>query len=400
MAPFVGVGTYREGVAPSWLTRRTVLTAGLAAVGVVATSVDLSGGWKAVSIVVLAVLAVIAVVVEHVEKARVDEVQAARTRLDVQVSLVPGVVERAGDVSAFVDLWVAAEREVCLASVQPRLPAGSVLDLAELQDDGGAGGLTLDEMESIEARLAAGDSVSDSERRGYAAAKSALSGTAIAAAMAASKNLGVLGGAFSSPEHRTEEQYREEVDAYLDDVASLLRAVARWHEIDAGTSRVHVAVTNATARNYTSVEVEIYIPGDVRAVDPEGLPDLPDAPARPRAFGSRKPTGFGLAYGSELFMRGAVVPPRLRSGPVIDNGGSVRVTFPPVDLRPGDTVSLDPVHLVVPGAAASAIAGTWTATATNADGRASGSLACVVAEPTLETESVLTAWLDGEDSET
>jgi hypothetical protein len=276
--------------------------------------------------------------------------------------------------------------------LRPKATAGSVLDLDELQRGGGADGLTLDEMESIEARLEAGETVSESERRGYGAAKSSVG--AAFAALAATQNLGAM-AAFSSPEDRTEQQYRDEVDAYLDVGEALLQAAARWHEIDAGTARVQVEVTNATDRNYTSVEVEIYFPGDVRAVDPDELPDLPDAPARPRAFGSRKPTGFGLGFGSELFMPSPVVP-RFRSGPVIDNGGSVRVTFPPVDLRPGDTVRLDPVHLVVPAEAGSALAGTWTATATNADGRASGELAVDVAETTVDVDSVLTGWLDGD----
>jgi len=384
-------------VRPAWLTPRTALTAALAAVGSVASGLELSGVWKAAPIAVLALLAVASVVQEHQEKSRAEDAESARSRLDVQVNLVPGVVQRSADVMAFVERWTAEEREECLASVEAnsKPAARPMLDLDTLEPpDGEGASLTLDEMEDLEARIAAGENLSDDEQRRYNAAKRAMKLAGFTAALAARKSTAGFLNAFSLPEDRTPDQYRQEVERHLTDIGEMLSAISRWHEIDQGLAAVQVEIANRTERNYMSVEVEIYLPDDVKGINPDEVPELPDAPARPRAFGTGKPTGLGL--GLFPLMLPTYAPARVRYGPIIDNSGSVRVTHRPIDLRPGEAVRLDVIHLITTAPAGTVLTGTWVATATNADGRATGDLSVTIRDSTLYVDAVLSGWLAGD----
>ena len=60
-------------------------------------------------------------------------------------------------------------------------------------------------------------------------------------------------------------------------------------------------------------------------------------------------------------------------GPHIDNSGSTSVEFPDVDLRPGGSVKLDPIHLVCDSKlAGTTLTAKWTATSSSASGVARG----------------------------
>ena len=73
----------------------------------------------------------------------------------------------------------------------------------------------------------------------------------------------------------------------------------------------------------------------------------------------------------------------------IDNSASVKVAFEPVTLRPRDQVHLDRFFLVArPELAGKTIVVAWTATATNADGVAAGTLNLTVVPEVIGIESL------------
>ena len=387
---------------PSWLTRRAGLTALLALAGVLATTLDLSGRAKIVGVTVVGLIAVISVLQEQRDRHAAAQTEAARARLDVQVTLVPDSIGRSSAPDAFIAAWMESERAACLGSVPSKgAPASrGFRDLDEILDDeaeenGEVKGLTLGEMEHLETRVEVGELLSEEEQARYKDAKNRMRLAGFSAALAASSKIGSFGSALSSPDVRSEGQYRAEVDAYLADGAEMLRAAVRWMEIEAKTARTQVRVHNPTDRNYSAVEVEIYIPGEVTGVDPDEIADLPDPQARPRPFGSRRMHDYGLKLGT-LGMPYFPASPHFRHGPSIDNSGSARIRYPAFDLRPRETVLLDPVHLITEVDAGMGLSSTWTATATNADGQAGGNLNVSVRESSLDAEAVLTTWLAGE----
>jgi hypothetical protein len=349
-----------EGVIPSWLTRRTGLTALLGVGAVLATSLDVSGGWKAVSITVLALIAVITVVIDQRDKHDADQAEAARSRLDVQVTLVPSSVQPVADPEDFIAAWETAELRACLRSVQPKPEVSPGTNLSAL------GG----QVAGLQAVMAAAE-------------------------QHARLANGML-NSMSEPEDRTEDEYRKEVGAYIERATDRMREYVLWREIESRSATFRVAIHNATDRNYAAVEVEVYVPGDVHGFDPDDIDEVRgNIPQRPRAFGTRKPRNLGFGYGSVMpsfpYSSGPI-----RLGPRIDNSGSMRVTFPPVDLRPGEWLLLDPIHISTISAPGEVLRGTWEATATNADGRATGDLVLTVAESALDVDAVLATWLAGE----
>jgi len=68
--------------------------------------------------------------------------------------------------------------------------------------------------------------------------------------------------------------------------------------------------------------------------------------------------------------------PNISVGPhtIIEHDGSITLTFPPIDLRPGKTKSVEDKYvLLVPSSRDEPVIAQWSATATNADGQANGS---------------------------
>jgi hypothetical protein len=356
----VGPHTYRSIVRLRWLSPRTGVAAVLVSVPIVATSLDLSGGWKALSIGSVVAAACAGVALEQHQQRLQEDAEAARSRLDIEVALVPATVCRVADVEAFVKSWEADERRACLRSVQPKPKPGANAGLSAL-------GGQVDGMQAL-----------------------------IASMDAQSKALSGVFDATSLPEDRTEEQYRSEVERYLERLAKRMREQVLREEVRTALSTVRVEIRNATDRNYVAVEVEAYIPGDVHGVDPRRVSRAAGPPSRPRAFGTGRPHkafdyGYGLALPSHPVIPGPVI-----QRPSIDNGGSVRITYPAFDLRPRETVTLDPIHLITSAASGEVLRGTWTATATNADGQALGDLAVTVRDSTLDAEAVMTTWLAGD----
>ena len=209
--------------------------------------------------------------------------------------------------------------------------------------------------------------------------------TAAAAAMASALTRNIFG------EKRTAAEYRDEVDGYI---ARARKAMfARVFAAAVGRSMpVGVALTNATDRNFSEVRCELKIGGPVRAVfdtEREARDLGKQFPARPRPYGAPPKDPFGLSgiAAAAAYTR-AFTPPRLYRG-YINNSASALVRFDPENLRPRDDVPLEP-FVVIAGAplAGKTLEVHWKATATNADGVASGSLTLTVAPEVIGIESL------------
>jgi hypothetical protein len=99
------------------------------------------------------------------------------------------------------------------------------------------------------------------------------------------------------------------------------------------------------------------------------------------------PMGLSGLAAATAYTR-AFTPPRLYRG-YIDNSASARARFDPENLRPRDEVPLEP-FVVIAGAllAGKTIEVHWKATATNADGVASGTLPLVVSPDVVGIEAI------------
>ena len=185
-----------------------------------------------------------------------------------------------------------------------------------------------------------------------------------------------LPGLVAALESRTPEEYRRAVAAYLDNSAPVLPNKARAEALIARDPAMQLILANTTERNFTAVQVEVTIDGDVWAF---GSPEEaePEMPARPPAWGV--PAGFGqMIRGFDLPTSSAALVTGMY-GPFIDNSGSTRIEFKEIDLRPKDKIELDPIYLVVDAT----LAGTtltihWKATSTSADGVSEGEFTVTV----------------------
>ena len=72
--------------------------------------------------------------------------------------------------------------------------------------------------------------------------------------------------------------------------------------------RLQVEMVTITDRNDNAVEVEIDIPGDVPGVDPDEVPDLPEAARRPRAVGLAQHEGTAGLTGRPFVNRVIAAP--------------------------------------------------------------------------------------------
>ena len=131
--------------------------------------------------------------------------------------------------------------------------------------------------------------------------------------------------------------------------------------------------TNLTQRNYEQLEVRVHIAGDVDAERSQSrTPKLEDLlPSRPRPWGPFvRPVYGNLIQALNYPMPNIAIGPRT----IVEHDGSITLTFPPVDLRPGSTQTVEDDYVIlVPSYRADPVIAEWSATATNANGQATGS---------------------------
>ncbi|MFE5864182.1 hypothetical protein ACFQ77_27080 [Streptomyces virginiae] len=187
-----------------------------------------------------------------------------------------------------------------------------------------------------------------------------------------------------APDARTSEEFRQEVDEYLRDFDAAMQQTLIQAVGDAGTP-VTFKLTNPGEDNLTQVQVVLTLPGTVSAhitADTEEEIDWP-----------RQPVKFGQASLLESRLLAAVQPPvhpRLfLPSPEIEHRetGTV-VRFVPVDLRPHETVALDPITLCS-SHEGDLFDGQWRATATNVSSRIQGPLHIPAQSLDLDLRAVL-----------
>lgn len=211
--------------------------------------------------------------------------------------------------------------------------------------------------------------------------------------VALSTNLNaLLGSGMMQPESRSVDDYKAQVHKYMMELEAAIPEAVR-QTAPAHLEPVLFTIFNRSNKNVPSLEVQVHVPGNVTAATPERRGAVsPPLPPAPRVWGPRS----ALASVAPLM---TALPPHLlvqpgrHAGPRIENGGSVTITFNPVDLRPLERRALDEIILLVeepPGD----IEIRWVATSTGHDGQITG----VVHVPVGEREwGLLDHFADGED---
>jgi hypothetical protein len=183
------------------------------------------------------------------------------------------------------------------------------------------------------------------------------------------------------PDRRTREDYAKEVDEYIAKATNTMPAVVLRRTFDRGLGRVVLLVQNQTDDPVRQLQIEIYIPAaGVMAFDYADVSHA-DPPKRPVMLGKAVRSRFA---GLEAMSLSTLQIPRshylsspatrsIGRGVRIDNSGSVRLTFDPVELFPRETVDLPEVHLFAPVAhAGTALPTQWTARSRDASGVLAG----------------------------
>lgn len=201
----------------------------------------------------------------------------------------------------------------------------------------------------------------------------------------ANMSVTALAGLGRLGDERSPTDFRNEVERYLESASGALPGEMCLALVDK-YQPFGLELHNLTERNFTRVEAKIHITGDVVGMDLDDLDRDTFLPAPPQAFG--QPRDWGPILPTQLLA--PLNPPNPRIGPQIDNSRSVHVRFPVVDLRPRDRIPLDPLFVVARETlVGEPITVEWSATATNADGLARGSLSAVVADSAHDPISLL-----------
>lgn len=178
----------------------------------------------------------------------------------------------------------------------------------------------------------------------------------------------------TSREERTADEYRSQVEEYLDDCCTVLPAAILSNIEHTGTSCLQLQLENPSERNIKGLAVRIEFSGEV-VVAP---PDLDDVrlPREPRPWG---PRNVRVNSASPLPISALVPPTPLTSwdnlipGYEVLQSGPAAIEFTPVNLRPHETVGLPEVPMIVMRPTDSrTVAGTWHATSSELDGRLAG----------------------------
>ena len=251
-----------------------------------------------------------------------------------------------------------------------------------------ADGLTIREYERILAKKESGAELTPEEEETFAAAHAAMRTVASAVSAATAGLLKSL----IQPETRTSEQYEEEVRRHLSRYAEFLDESLLWSYVERNMGLLSLTLVNPTDHVYEDVQLKLYLPGQVKAMNDVPQP-ASSPPARPRPFGTGSPVldfdllgGRAPSWSAVIPRQAGYAPPRR---PKIDNSGSVKVTYPPVLLRPRAHEALDSIVLIINESPGSVINGTWEASATNAEGRVNGHLTVRVAKAPLPVSDLL-----------
>jgi hypothetical protein len=214
----------------------------------------------------------------------------------------------------------------------------------------------------------------------------------LAARHSASNRRDSVGGVIMPvlPDRRTLEEYNKEVEDYLRKAHKAIVRQVVWRLGKHNPAMLRLRVVNPTERNFSQVRVSVTIDvAAVRTFNQKSLDLLnkaqPKVPEPPSAFGTPRsilPDSLGKQF---IAVPNTIGDTALRRSWYADSlGDKVQIVFQPCDLRPNDSPSLAAVPLIVMAETGASIKIEWTATATNANGQATGSMELAVTASTLD----------------
>lgn len=196
---------------------------------------------------------------------------------------------------------------------------------------------------------------------------------------------------------RTSEDYQREVDAYIGKAEKRLPAVVLWRAYERGLGRLAFFVRNDTDDPIHQLQVEVYIAGEGFAAFDDGDIKSASMPDRPVMLGKKVRSRFGdmstiniAGLGLNRYDHQLPNIGPIGRGVRIDNSGSVRVTFDPLDLYPQETADLTEIRLFTnPTLAGKTLAAEWSARSRDASGVMRGRLDIEVAETVTSFDELL-----------
>ncbi|WP_404473568.1 hypothetical protein [Microbacterium aerolatum] len=196
-----------------------------------------------------------------------------------------------------------------------------------------------------------------------------LSAHGVAAAYAV-RNIGGVSDLFSSPEGRSESEYRAEISAWEEHTRASWPATVEQY-LGRLLPVTELAVVNTEKVFLEDVQVKVHVAGDIVGI--KALPMVEELsvddlglPPPPRSWG---PTKRDLGWESpKMWVSGADysnIARQITRRASWDNSGSVRVAFEIGELRPLETEVTDDLDLVLitNDVQADSYDGTWTVTA-------------------------------------
>jgi hypothetical protein len=205
-------------------------------------------------------------------------------------------------------------------------------------------------------------------------------------------------GGLSGRERRSEEDYREEVAGYLDELREQLPGILPARAVMHGVARLRLTVVNNSDATFTKVQVEAKLPADVWVTEWRyEMEDQAEPPKAPTPYGQARLSRLGysgISMSSLINPGGPVTPWR----PDVDRrSDAVYVEYLPEDVRARGVTPLPSLWLVIGDPSRRSIEVRWEATATNAQRRLSGTLSVPVDEPPVAVEELMAELPKDED---
>lgn len=174
---------------------------------------------------------------------------------------------------------------------------------------------------------------------------------------------GPMSGLAGTPERRTRDEFRDEVEEFLDAFEATMD-LSLAHEINRLGSPLRLRLANPGETFIKQVEVILRFPDTVQAcLVAEEEVDWPTPPATFGSWGFHNLTHTLGSVGYFNYARADSQYPEME----YENGHLI-IRYPAVDLRPHTTMTLDPVALHSTREASEPVQVEWCATATNVSG--------------------------------
>jgi hypothetical protein len=200
----------------------------------------------------------------------------------------------------------------------------------------------------------------------------------------------LIGGlATMQGEYRSEDEYREEVAKYANELREALPDVLLAQSVLHDTGLLQLAIRNTTERTFSGVRVELAVPAGINVVtwkqDAEGQTALPQAP---HAFGNGRLSLRGFDAGIGSLLGPSVVRPVWLPSTEPDGDGT-RVVFTDEEVRAEGEAQLPDIWLLLGQDAPDEITMRWEATAKQATKRLSGTITVPVATRMISVQELL-----------